>query len=354
MQIKSRPKSASGWIVLIALIGLTGLLILSGIEPSRAQPAPRFQFEVARSRFIQGLSIGAYPFGGMAVHPRGMIYLPDGLAAIRILNFDLEETGQFALDKAYSVAVSRAADRVYASARYPLQIRIFSPDGTPNGTFYSRDAAVLNVIAVSPDDTVYLAWQTLDNPSNHFLTAVDRDGKELFTESITGATSGDSFVHSITFTDDAEDPVVLAISGFSGDPNILRTRRLDRNGLPSPRRVAAYPRYALPAPGAGLHLRDNKLVLLSGYGLNFFDTNGQQIHYQDNVVGGFLTLNRKRGGLALAAMPDGVAFLYAQTADNNEVYLALVRLVPTDGATQTPFLPTLPPTPAATEQELSG
>lgn len=253
-------------LVVMALVTCRGLMAVASSSSPVATLPPRptnvpnpFQPQITVRKLFKEPDFIGTELGPVAVDGRGQVYIGNMNTSIIVLSPELEELRRFQGAQPFAMAINISQSLLYVGERYEAVISLYDLKGKRQGTFWSNPDGSIEAMALAPDDTLYVIWQSSRNNQAHYLTRLDTAGKEMFSRVYLPNTSQADGIHGITF--DTDGNLYVSVNGFSKGGYNIAVWKLSPNGKPLFNDVSLVQNYYVTAPGPLVRLRDGRLVI---------------------------------------------------------------------------------------------
>jgi hypothetical protein len=307
---------------------------------------PRYSIQGELVRLLEKTNFSMVGLGAMAVDADGSLYIGDGMSTVYVLAPDLTEQRQFKVQQPFALAMD-GKGMLYIGQRYQVNIGLYKRDGSFVRRFWFQSDATLDTLAVAPDDTLYVAWQTNNLPRAAYLSHLDAAGNLLYTREFAHPVGGGNVVHSITFEPKGNVNITVTGFGWTADDTLAEFVALTPLGDVIRGRPVFVINVPVKAPAVITRLKDGSLVMFSFLFVGWWDTDARIRQSVDiyPLRGGVPRSGNARQA-AVALRPDGESVFWAEMHASGEVQVSVIRFVDTLAPTPT-VAPTATPTGTA-------
>ncbi|MBX3066200.1 MAG: hypothetical protein KF726_24690 [Anaerolineae bacterium] len=330
---------------LLALL-ITSLVVLlistPAIVPSRAQsddaptPTPAatlaatstpqpLRFAEATRQIFSELDYGkdgSFELNSIGVDARDNIYVPYRENQIIVYTPDFREIRRFNIPQTVALAFTLNHDQLLLGLRVPPSIERYDTRGKKLGVLWATQNALIQALAVDPQNGIYVVYTSQNKPFPLFLTRLDANGNILYERTLREQTLLTDKVYGITFEPDGT--VNIGVSGFGRQyPEQITLWRLSPEGdrLTDQQRSFFF-FVSLTAPALPLRLDDGTLLLYSNEGLGWWRPDAQLITYYyggDLFAGASPRTEGKHAAITLGI--DGKTLYFASILREGELLL---------------------------------
>jgi len=314
--------------------------------------AARFEIRRGKPVNVTSIELRRVGLGPIAIDGNGLIYVGDGGQNVHIFSSEMIELRQFELIQPFGVLLTQR-NELLIGQRNQINLRLYGRDGRFIRTFWEQPNGFMDTFAISPNGTVYIAWQSISLPRVAYLTHLDATGNVLYTKEMGRPEENTDAIHALLI--DRDGAVYMALSGFGrSEKGFLEVVILDSEGDPMRKRPAFFRDDQFYPPAALTSLNDASLVMFSLGSVGWWLPNGDMNALLSTLYirEGF-PLSTTAHTMAVATRPDGRSVVIAEALSDGTLQMHIMDFVdheqpiPTSTSTSIPT-PTPSPSPTAT------